>query len=285
MAVKTLENEYEVGENPLNEFKIDKDRKFVRGNAGPYKIRVNGEREVFIAGKSEETGRDWSAKYLDNRFLITVHDGDKRWTWPVYIVDKDVRFSELPLIEKKIFEKKVGKTEGDYISIDDVRKALSLYEQGELHLADRNKALEKVRFENIRGIERYSAEIIEAGELFDDAQKLKTHPEVLKLAKEKGLIEEKPVMTEGAAQVLTAIDYIAKSGKRVTAVEILECLKKQIGVEPGPSELGDLMKMGMLLGEIDRAGYVQMTEKGRELTDFGRKELEEYNKRKSSYVV
>jgi hypothetical protein len=96
---------------------------------------------------------------------------------------------------------------------------------------------------------------------------------------------EKPVMTEEKAQFLTAIDSIAKSGERVTALAILEWLQKKSGVKPGDSELGDIMKMGKLLGEMEEKGYIQSTDKGRVLTDFGRKELEEYNNKKNTYIA
>lgn len=163
MPVKTVENQYKVGEHLLSEFKIDKNREFVRGKAGPYTVLANGEREVFIIGRNEKEGRDWTARYLDTRFWITVYDGDEKWTWPVHIIDKNVRFSELPLVEKKDFEKKMGKTKDGYLSMDDLRKALSMYEQGKLHLADRDKALERTRFEHIKDIVKYSQEVTEAG--------------------------------------------------------------------------------------------------------------------------
>ena len=276
---------YTIGEHLLEDFKIDAKREVVRGTAGPYTVLVTAGQEVIVIGRNEKKNRDWHADYEENSFWITVYDGREKWISPVHIDGKHAQFSYLTLLDKELFEKAGGSVQDGYVGLDDVGKALSLHEKGKLHLAERDRGLERIRLGNLKDISRYKAEAEEAAGLFEEAQRLKTHPEVLKLARENGFLEEKPVMTEEKAAMLTAIDSISKSGERVTALKILEWLKKQSGVEAHPSKLSDIIKMGMLLGETGRDGYVQITTGERELTDFGRKELEAYKKKKFSYVV
>ncbi len=276
---------YTIGEHLLEDFKIDGKREFVGGNAGPYLVLVNAEQEVSVMERNEKKNRYWVAKYKENGFWITVYDGKEKWNSPVNMDGKDAQFSCLPLLDERLFEKAGGKVKDGFIGMDDVGKALSWHKEGTLHLTDEDRDLERTRLKNLKNIARYKAETEEAAGLFEYAQRLKTHPEVLKLAKEKGFIEERPVMTEEKAMALTAIDSIVKKGDRVTTLGILEWLERQSGVKPGPSEFGDIAKMSILLAEIGRDGYVRITKRGRELTDFGRKELEEYNKKKFSYVV
>jgi hypothetical protein len=276
---------YTIGEHLLEDFKIDAKREVVRGTAGPYTVLVTAGQEVIVIGRNEKKNRDWHADYEENSFWITVYDGREKWISPVHIDGKHAQFSYLTLLDKELFEKAGGEVKDGYIEMDDVGKALSLHEKGKLHLAERDRSLERIRLGNLKDIARYRAETEEAAGLFDEVQRLKTHPEVLKLAKEKGFIGEKPVMTEEKAAMLTAIDSLVKSGETVTAQEILKWLKKQKGDEASPSKLSDIMKMGILLGEVGRDSYVQITKGGRELTDFGRKELEAYKQKKFSYVV
>jgi hypothetical protein len=284
MPVKIAEK-YTLGGHELVDFKIDEKREFVRGNAGPYVILVNAEQEVVVIGRNEKKNRVWVAEYKENRFWITVYDGYEKWRSRVNMAGKDAQFSYPQLLDDKLFEKAGGKVKDGLIGMDDVRKALSWHEKGTLRLAERDRTLERTRLANLKDIAGYEAEIEEAAGLFDEAQRLKAHPEVLKLARGKGFIEERPVMTEEKAMVLTAIDSIAKSGEYVTPLGILEWLNKQSGAGAGSSELVDIMEMSIVLAEVGRDGYVQTARKGRELTDFGRKELKEYNNKKFSYVV
>ncbi len=288
MPVK-LEEKYSLGGHELVDFKIDEKREFVRGKAGPYEVIVDKHGDIFILGKSEETKRRWIASYLPGGLWFSVAEEKEKegLACQVHMIDGKPHFPKYLVVDEKLLTKTTGKKElGPFLTFDGVKNALKLYEKRKLRLAEPGKdVVAEKRLETLKGIVKYETEIREAAQLFSEVERIKEHPEVLKLAKGEGLIGEKPIMTEEKAQVLTAIDSIAKSGERVTALAILEWLQKKCGVEPGDSELGDIIKMGMLLGEVGGDGYVESTNKGRVLTDFGRKELEEYSKKKNTYVA
>lgn len=277
MPVK-VEERYTLGGYELKELKLDERGEFLRGKAGPYSVLVDSQGVVLVAGVNQKTKREWTAKYLQERFWISVKEGDEIWSWLVYIIDREPHFSKLALVDSDAFRKAGGKGDRDlFLTFEGVREALKLYEKGKLKSGDRE--YEKVRVQILKNIIKYEREIEEAAKLFEDVKKLRKHPEVMKFCK-----EEKPVLTEEKAQLLTAVYSLEKAGKTVTARAVLDWLKSRRGVEE--VELDDLVKIGILLGLVEREGYVGLSkEKGRVLTEFGREELRKYEERARSYIV
>jgi len=275
MPVK-LEEKY-----PLTGFRID-EKGCVKGKVGPHEVIVDQHLDIFILGKSEETKRKWVAAYLPGGFWFSIAEEKEGMTCQVHMIDGKPHFPKHIVVDEEFFAKTTGKKElSPFLTFDGVKNALKLYEKGKLRLAEAgNDALAKKRLEILKEIVKYEADIREAAELFPEVERIKEHPEVLKLR--KGMI--KP-LTEEKAQMLAAIDSIERSGERATPRSILEFLKKSGGVEGGV-ELADILKIGVLLRELENDGYVKIL-KGNErvLTDLGRMALEGYNKRKSSYVA
>ncbi|NYZ76286.1 hypothetical protein H0N98_03485 [Candidatus Micrarchaeota archaeon] len=277
MPVK-LEEKY-----PLTGFKID-EKGYVKGKIGPHEVIVDQHLNIFILGKSEETKRRWVADYLPGGFWFSVAEEKEGLVCQVYMMDGKPHFPKYLVVDEGLYERTTGKKElGAFLTFDGVKDALDLYEKGKLSLAEYgNNALAKKRLKTLRGIREYEAEIREAAQLFLEVERIKEHPEVLKLRKEKGVI--KPLTGE-KAQMLAAIDSIERGGERVTPRSILKFLKKSEGVE-GAGELAGIIKIGVLRKELESEGYVKILRGNeRTLTDLGRMELEEYNKRKSSYVI
>jgi hypothetical protein len=286
MPVK-VEEKHTLGGHTLTEFKIDEQRECVRGKAGPYEIIVDYYGNALVNGRNERKDREWAAKYLEKRFWIAVVDGKEKWSWPVHMVQGELLFPKLSIVDEKLFRKARGKGEADmFLNFDGVKDALRLHEKGELRLAGRgNEGLARGRLEALKRIAKYEAEIREAAQLFGEVQKLKTHPEVLKLARERGVLDEKPILTEEKAQMLTAIDSVGKNVEKVTPRAVLDWMKRERGVEGGVG-LADVIMVGMMLGQLEGEGYVEITkEKGRVLTEFGRKELENYRKKRDAYIA
>ena len=273
MPVKV--KQYTLGGYPVE---LKAEEEFVKGRAGSYSFMIDKEGVVLVGGVNEKTKREWTAKYFSNRFWISVKEKESIWSWPVCIVEREPHFTKLPIVDSDAFRKAGGRGDADvYLSFEGVRDALKLYEKGKLKLAE-EKEVERARAEMIKNILKYEREIREAAELFEEVKKLKEHPEVLKFI----VREEKPVLTEGKAQILTAIDSLEKAGGRVNIRDVVEWLKRERGVEVG---FESLIKMGMAIGELENEGYVKLSERGRVLTEFGRKELERYREKARSYVV
>ncbi|MEM3555530.1 MAG: hypothetical protein QXF56_02335 [Candidatus Micrarchaeia archaeon] len=280
MPVK-VEEKYTLGGHELKEFKLDERGEFLKGKAGPYSVLVDSDGVVFLSGVSQKTKREWTAKYLKDRFWISVKEGNNIWSWPVCIIEKEPHFSQLPLVDSDAFKKAGGKGDRDlFLTFEGVRNALKLHEKGKLKLAE-DKEHEKMRAQMLKNIIKYEKEIEEAAKLFEDVSKLRKHPEVLKFSRK---VEEKPVLTEEKAQILLAIDSLEKAGEKATGRAVVDWLMERKGVEE--AGLGELMKVGMLLGQVESEGYVVLSkEKGRVLTEFGRRELERYKEKTKSYVV
>jgi hypothetical protein len=240
--------------------------------------------DIFILGKSEETKRRWVATYLPGGFWFSVAEEKEGLVCQVHMIDGKPHFPKHLVVDEELFAKAAGKRElSPFLTFDGVKNALKLYEKGKLRLAEPgNDALAEKRLETLKGIVKYEAEIRDAAQLFPEVERIKEHPEVLKLRKGKGVI--KP-LTEEKAQMLTAIDSIERSGERATPRSVLEFLKKSGGVEGGV-RLADIIVVGVLLKELENEGYVRVPKSNeRVLTDLGRMELDGYNKRKSSYVI
>jgi hypothetical protein len=271
---------------PLTDFKIDEKMGYVKGKIGPHKVIVDEHCDIFILGKSEETKRKWVAAYLPGGFWFSVAEEKEKegLACQVHMIDDKPHFPKHIVVDEELLAKTTGKKElSAFLTFDGVKNALKLYEKGKLRLAELgNDALAEKRLETLKGIVKYEVEIREAAQLFPEVERIKEHPEVLKLRKEKGVI--KPLTGE-KAQMVAAIDSIERSGEKVTPRSILEFLKKSSRIE-GEVELADILKIGVLLRELESESYVKIL-KGNErvLTDSGRMELEEYNKRKSSYVA
>jgi hypothetical protein len=268
---------------PLSGFKID-EKGYVKGRIGPHEVIVDEHCDIFIFGKSEETKRSWVAAYLPGGFWFSVAEEKGGLACQVHMIDGKPHFPKHNVVDEELYAKATGKRElSPFFTFDRVKNALKLYEKGELGLAEPgNDKLAKNRLETLKGIVKYEAEIMDAAQLFPEVERIKEHPEVVRFRKEKGAI--KP-LTQEKAQMLTAIDSTERSGEGASPRAILDFLRESRGVEGGV-EVEDIIKLGVLLKELENEGYIK-TLKGNEraLTDLGRMELEQYNKRKSSYVA
>ncbi|QLJ53183.1 MAG: hypothetical protein Sv326_1008 [Candidatus Fermentimicrarchaeum limneticum] len=282
MAVK-LEERYTLAGHPLQDFKIDEKREFVKGKAGPFEILVDVDGTVSVIGKSAKTNREWSGKYHKDNFSITVHEGNDKWYWLVYLIEGEPHFPKLQLVDTDLFRKAGGKGEvSSFLSFDGVKDALRLRESGMLKLAEL-KELDEARLEHLTGIINHEAEIREACQLVPEAMKIKDHPEVISLAKEKGLIREKFPLTGEQAEVLSAIKSINESGRKADFAAVAEWFIKKNG---GKMDYSMIYQMGFTIGTLDAQEYTKMTkERGRVLTDLGREELRKFREKPKSYIA
>jgi len=118
----------------------------------------------------------------------------------------------------------------------------------------------------------------------ESEKQMKEHPEVIKLRKEKGEIEQ---LDDQKAEVLAAIGSIEQSGGKAIKPVLMKVLKEMGGSSRNSASFGDIMKLRVLVNELEEQGYIRFDEKkGRVLTDMGKTEVENYNnKKKSLYTV
>lgn len=276
MAYKQLEDKY-----PLHDFK--RDGNFVDGRMGPHGVKVDQYLDVFILGNLEkDTNRRWVANMLPGGFFFSMSEGKKNIVFQVLMDEGKPLFKKEALVDERLFARATsGMEEGDFLSLEGVKKALELHDEGKLSLAayGDNKT-EKEHLKNLRGIVRYKEEIEEAARIFLQQDRIKEHPEVIRLRKEKG--EVKPLDDE-KAEVLAAIGFIEESGGKAIKPVIMKVLKERGGSEGNYASFGDIMKLRVLVNELEEQGYIRPDEKkGRVLTDMGKTEVENYNNKKKS---
>jgi len=275
-AYKQLEDKYK-----LHDFK--KDESFVEGRIGPHGVKVDQYLDVFILGNLEkDTNRRWVANMLPGGFFFSMSEGKKSTVLQVFMGEGKPLFKKQALVDEELFSRATsGMEEGDFLSFQGVKKALELHDKGKLSLAAYgDDKTEKERLKNLRGVVRYEEELEEAAQIFLRLDRIKEHPEVIKLRKEKGEIEP---LDDQKAEVLAAIGSIEQSGGKAIKPVIMKVLKERGGSNGNSASFGDIMKLRVLVNELEEQGYIRPDEKkGRVLTDMGKTEVENYNNKKKS---
>jgi hypothetical protein len=222
---------------------------------------------------------------LPGGFFLSMSEGRKNIVFQVLMEEGKPLFKKEALVDERLFARATsGMEEGDFLSLEGVKKALELHDRGKLSLAAYgDDKTEKEHLKNLRGIVRYKEEIEEAARIFTQLDRVKEHPEVIRLRKGKG--EIKPLDDE-KAEVLAAIGFIEESGGKAIKPVIMKFLKERSGLDGRYASFADMMKVGPIVNELEEQGYIKTVEgKGRVLTDMGREEIAAYNKRKSPYIA
>jgi hypothetical protein len=281
MAYKQLEDKY-----LLTDFKRD-EKDFVKGRMGPHDVVVDQYLDIFVMGNANnDSKRKWVANLMPGGFFFSIAEEKKKsFVFQVLMMENKPYLIKEHFVDERLFARAAGNMEeGDFLSLDGAKKALEFCRKGKLELAEYgNEKLAKQRLKNLRGVVEYEEDIKEAAQVFLQQDRIREHAEVIKLRKEKGEIEP---LNEEKAEMLAAIGFIEQSGGKAIKPVILKFLKERSGLDGNRAGIEDIMKVSVLLKELEEQGYVKPVEgKGYILTDMGRAEVENYNRKKSSYAV